>query len=166
MPNRTQRELWVGSLAAAFLTIVFAFTAFNPGQQASSQGEAFLLKAEFNRIDGLTVGSPVRLAGVDVGQVNALNLTEEGRAEVELVLFNTELPIPTDTAAVIETDGLFGDKYVELHPGGELDNFQSDQRLSYTQDSVVLESLLNQIVSRARAQRESASGSMGQGEEP
>ena len=164
MPNRTQRELWVGSLAATVLIVVVALAAFSPGLQTGRADEPFLLKAGFNRVDGLSVGSPVRLAGVDVGLVTALNLTKEGRADADLVLFNSALPIPTDTAAVIETDGLFGEKYVELHPGGEFENFKSGQRISYTQDSVVLESLLNQIVSRARAQRESAAESTDQGE--
>ena len=166
MPNRTQRELWVGSCTAAIAVLLVAVAVFCPRQDIGDQTGSFQLKAEFNRIDGLTLDSPVRMAGVDVGRVSQVTLTDEGRAEIEITLFDGALPIPIDTAAVIETDGLFGEKYVELHPGGEFDTFAAGQRISYTQDSVVLENLLNQIVSRAKAQRKPSSQAEDPGGEP
>jgi len=72
---------------------------------------------------------------------------------VTLAIFDSNLAIPSDTAAVIETDGIFGEKYIELHPGGDIETLSPGQRLSYVQDSVVLESLLNQVVNRAKTSR-------------
>jgi len=95
----------------------------------------------------------VRFAGLDIGEVAKVWLTDPRRAQVSLIIRNTDIEIPTDSAAVIETDGIFGEKYVEIHPGGELDAIEDGDRLSYSQDSVVLESLLNQIVARARSAR-------------
>lgn len=156
MANSAKREAWVGCIAAAlvFSVIAFAFLAPLPQNQGDTQGLSIF--AEFGRIDGLVVGSPVRLAGIDIGRVADVALTESQRAKVTLYIVDGGIQIPSDTAAVIETDGIFGEKYVELHPGGEFDSLSSGQNLSYSQDSVVLESLLNQIVARAQASAERA----------
>ncbi len=162
MPDRSRQEAWVGTLTAAVFLSLVIFSVFLPGMEKDpARPTGFTLTADFGRVDGLVVGSPVRLAGLDVGRVTQVFLTPQGRANVILSIDDVSLPIPADTAAVIETDGIFGEKYVELHPGGEFENLTSGQRLSYSQDSVVLESLLNQIVSRARAQREADTTSSG-----
>jgi phospholipid/cholesterol/gamma-HCH transport system substrate-binding protein len=166
MPDRTGREVWVGSLTAAISIGVIALTAFGTGQEASTHSESLRLQAEFGRIDGVYEGSPVRLAGVDIGQVERAVLNKEQRAVVTLLIADKSLPIPSDTAAVIETDGVFGEKYIELHPGGEFDTLVSGQRISYSQDSVILESLLNQIVTRAKAERSLVGGGTGEGSRP
>lgn len=154
MPDRPMREALVGTLTALVFLIVVAISLFLPGGDGQSSRSTILtLSAEFNRIDGLTVGSPVRLAGLDIGEISEVSLSPGGRAKVVMTIGDETLPIPSDTAAVIETDGIFGEKYVELHPGGELETLTSGQRISYSQDSVVLESLLNQIVARAQARR-------------
>lgn len=64
-----------------------------------------------------------------------------------------DVPLPEDTAAIIETAGLFGAKYIELQPGGALDNLAPGDSISYTQDAVILEELLAKIVARAKAAR-------------
>jgi len=167
MLNRAVWEAIVGTIAAVVSLLVIALSILiSNGEVGQSNGPGLKLSAYFNRIDGLIIGSPVRMAGIDVGQVTEVNLGAHGLVTVIISIEDSTLPIPKDTAAVIETDGIFGEKYIELHPGGEFENLQSGQRFSYSQDSVVLESLLNQIVARAQAQRESATGMSLQGVEP
>ena len=147
------REVWLGvGTVVVTLIILVALTVGAP-QTESEGGQGFYLQAEFGRIDGLAVGSPVRMAGVDIGLIGAISLGDHHRANVTLAISDPSLAIPSDTAAVIETDGIFGEKYVELHPGGDFETLSPGERLSYVQDSVVLESLLNQIVSRAKTSR-------------
>ena len=59
----------------------------------------------------------------------------------------------TGTAAIIETDGVFGSKYIEMVPGGTEAMLKSGARMSYTQDSVIIEDLIALIVQRAQAAR-------------
>jgi phospholipid/cholesterol/gamma-HCH transport system substrate-binding protein len=61
------------------------------------------------------------------------------------------VPLPEDTAAVIETDGVFGQKHIELRPGGEEKVLASGSRIAYTQDSVIIEDLIARIVGEAKA---------------
>lgn len=57
---------------------------------------------------------------------------------------------------MIETDGLFGQKYVELRPGGSDRNLKNGARISFTQDAVILEDLVALIVQRAKAAQAAA----------
>ncbi|MBT4739371.1 MAG: MCE family protein [Rhodospirillaceae bacterium] len=149
--NWREIRLGLGTIAVTLIILV-ALTVGTP-QTDSSSGLGFDLHAEFGKIDGLTVGSPVRMAGIDIGLVGSVSLGDHHRANVTLAIFDSNLAIPSDTAAVIETDGIFGEKYIELHPGGDIETLSPGQRLSYVQDSVVLESLLNQVVNRAKTSR-------------
>lgn len=160
MPKGQLREVIVGSCAAILLAIVLVVVAIG-GSESDSAGRSgtITISADFDRVDGLSVDSPVRLAGVPIGRVARVELNANHRAAAFLEV-REGLNIPEDTAAVIETDGVFGEKYVELHPGGAEEAVSDGDRLAYTQDSVVLESLLNQIVARAKS-RQSSSAETG-----
>lgn len=87
-----------------------------------------------------------------MGTVEDMRLTDRYDAQVRL-LVRDDLPLPDDTAAIIETEGLFGGKYIELQPGGGFDNLRPGDTISYTQDAVILEELLAKIIARAKAAR-------------
>ena len=149
MSKLIRPEVWVGSVMAVVLLCIvfFAFRGFGLNNPDSVHG--LRLKVEFGRIDGLNVGSKVRLAGINVGVVEIVTLKNNKRAQITLFINQADLPIPVDTAAVIESDGIFGEKYVELYPGGEFDNLMSGQEIEFSQDSVLLEGLLRQVAERA-----------------
>jgi len=150
-----QRETLVGAAAAvvlaAGLILITLTNRLNHGEGES----LFQLIADFDRVDGVHLGTPVRVAGVDIGTVAQMSVDGRGRA---LLSFRFESPIdlPDDTAAVIETDGLFGQKYVELRPGGSDRNLKNGARISFTQDAVILEDLVALIVQRAKAAQAAA----------
>lgn len=142
-----RREYLVGICAAAVLVAVLLLTAVSNRRAQDADDPRFSLTADFARADGIYTGSAVRLAGVKIGEVTKSVLTN-GRAVLTL-RFTTPVPLPEDTAAVIETDGLFGSKYIELRPGGEEKTLASGARVAYTQDSVILEDLIALIAARA-----------------
>lgn len=145
-----QREYVVGALAAVVLAVGLVLVALTNRAALKTDGGVYHLTADFNRVDGVVLGTPVRVAGVAVGAVSHMSVDARSRA-VLTFRFDREVPLPDDTAAVIETDGLFGQKYVELHPGGSERNLGNGARMSFTQDSVILEDLVELIVQRAKA---------------
>ncbi len=152
-----RREYLVGIVTAMVLIALFLLTALaNRRAQDADADQRFVLTADFARADGIYTGSPVRVAGMKIGEVTKAIL-ENGRAVMTL-RFTTPVPLPEDTAAVIETDGLFGSKYIELRPGGDDKMLASGARIPYTQDSVILEDLIAMIVSRAKSRAASSSG--------
>ncbi|MDX9860256.1 MAG: MlaD family protein [Rhodospirillales bacterium] len=130
------------------LIIVFSFTARDMAARATEAG--YLLSATFNRIDGLVVGSAVRLGGVQVGTVKSLHLDKHFRAVAVLHIENT-VPLPADTSIAIHTDGLFGTKYLELEPGGDPEMFKDGDSIEFTQDALLVGDLLDLIIAQGRA---------------
>lgn len=144
-----RREYQVGVLAAIVLAAVFIFTAMaNRGPKEDST-TVFTLSAAYRRADGVHIGTPVRVAGMNIGTVSAASLDEHQRAVLTFSL-TQPVQLPDDTAAVIETDGIFGAKYIEFRPGGSDDLLKSGARMSYVQDSVIIEDLVALIVRQAK----------------
>jgi phospholipid/cholesterol/gamma-HCH transport system substrate-binding protein len=150
MPKAESRETLVGSLALVVAVALFALTALANRVDQKNQNAAARYTAEFARADGMHVGAPVRIAGMEIGNVGDVRLDGGYRAILTLVL-NQNVPLPDDTAAIIETDGVFGSKYIELQPGGSEDLLKPGSRISFTQDAVIIEDLIAKIVAQAKA---------------
>ncbi len=154
--SKTERhEYIVGIAVAVVLALILTVTALANRGAAKIAAEGFTLTAAFRRADGVHIGSPVRVAGVKIGTVSAATLGGNQQAVLTLRL-NAPLELPSDTAAVVETDGLFGTKYIELRPGGEEEILKSGARMNYTQDSVILEDLIGLVIQRAKDARATA----------
>ena len=147
-----RREYLAGVITALVLAGIFVLAALGNRGPHQKDAAAFTLTAAFQRADGLHVGSPVRIAGMNVGTISAATLDENHNAVLTFD-FTQALQLPDDTAAVIETDGLFGSKFVELRPGGTEDMLKSGGRLGYTQPAVIIEDLVALIVQRAEDAR-------------
>ncbi|WP_019644157.1 MlaD family protein [Novispirillum itersonii] len=152
------RETLIGALVLGVLAVVLALNAADKGQDEHIDG--YVLSASFQRTDGITIGAPVRLAGLRVGEVIGQSLVDGFRAELTMRV-NSGVEIPVDSAAVIETDGLLGPKYIEIHPGGEDDVLAPGTRFEYAQDAMVLEDLLSRIVEQARQKALERAGAVG-----
>ena len=151
--RRGDRDTITGAIvvlvAAVLLGLVYA-KEDGPGKEATNAG--YLLTARFSRADGIAVGSDVRLSGISVGKVVGQQLAPDFRAIATLRIASNVL-LTVDTAAAIHTDGLLGAKYIELKPGGDEAVLKPGQEISYTQDAMVLEELLDLIIQQAKAKR-------------
>ena len=80
--------------------------------------DSYSLMAKFTTVAGLRKGSPVNILGIDVGRVERITMDQENlRAVVELRIKN-DIKIYDDAIASIKTEGLIGDKYLSIDPGG------------------------------------------------
>lgn len=112
----------------------------------------YTLFATFNRTDGLEIGNKVRMAGIDIGRVEASTLDEDFRATLTLKI-RTDVKIPDDSSASIVSSGIMGNKYIEIEPGGSEDYLEEGGEFGYTQDAMVLEELIDRIISLGKAKR-------------
>lgn len=136
-----------GVVGALTLLVVVAGGALSSlGDRVQDRG--YEVTALFNRVDGLAPGSPVWLAGLKVGEVADLELDGDLRAMVTLRL-DPDVQLPRDTAASVRTRGVLGEKYISLEPGADFAVLEPGGRLTYTQDSVVLQELLQLIIERS-----------------
>jgi phospholipid/cholesterol/gamma-HCH transport system substrate-binding protein len=98
------------------------------------------IHARFSSVGDLKKGDAVKLAGVNVGEVTAIELVDY-TAAVELGLSRT-VELPTDTIASIQTSGLLGDAYVSLSPGAASDNLPANGMIQRTEPAISISDLL------------------------
>ena len=142
-------ETLLGAAVAAVAIGFFAFAAAQAGQARG--GEDYELIARFQRVDGVAVGSDVRVSGVKVGVVRAVSLDPQTyMAQLSLGLDNSVRVLDESTAR-IATDGLLGGAYVAIEPAG-LDPLPAGGEIPNTQGSV---DLLTLFASFAQGQSQS-----------
>mgnify|MGYP003990928469 FL=1 len=100
----------------------------------------FYFQANFNSVDGLSEKSTVLYAGIEVGFVNEIILLDNNQVQVNGFIKN-EIPIPSDSILQIDTDGIFGKKYLNIVPGYDEYFVSSDIVFKYTSDSYTLDYL-------------------------
>lgn len=144
MAENTTEVIVGGAVLAA--AIGFAIYA---GQIAglSTGGDAYALKASFRSLEGVSVGTDVRLAGVKVGTVTGVALNPQTFRADTAVSVKQGIEIPDDSAIVISSEGLLGGNFVEIMPGGSPFNFKPEDEITDTQGAVSLISLLLKFVS-------------------
>ncbi len=133
----------VGVLGVAAGFLYYAYEVSGRGATART----YPVKAVFGRIDGVTVGSEVRIAGVKVGAVSASTLdpqTYEARVTLNV---SSGVELPDDTAAKVVSDGLLGGAHIALEPGGSDLMLAAGDTISITQGSVDLLGLAMQAFS-------------------
>ena len=134
-------------LGAVVLLVALGFLVL--GWQASHnrvQAGVKHYSAYFNNIDGLTTGSPVRIGGVEVGNVQAIGLDHTRfQAKIDLVL-SDDLSLGEDSRLNILSEGLMGGKFIQLIPGISSVKLAENGVFTQTSDSVSLEDLLGRAI--------------------
>lgn len=138
-------ELWVG---AAVLAVAAGFLLWSTGGGGltSKLGKGYELRAAFPNVDGIEVGTDVRVAGVRVGRVSAVELNPQTYFAETRLRIPQNIRLPTDSAALIQSDGLLGGAYIELQPGGAPDDLAPGDEIEDVQGAVSLISLMMKFV--------------------
>ncbi len=152
--TKPQFQQLVGAIALIFATI-FMIESLQKTKLGATADAAHGIEliAFFNDVTGLQVGAPVRLAGLDIGLVSDINLTQNGQAKINLYIDQTNIGLPIDSSAAVIGDGIFGSKYIRIDAGGEFDILAHGDPIEYTQDSVDFEDILLQIIEKAEQNR-------------
>ncbi|MSP43219.1 MAG: outer membrane lipid asymmetry maintenance protein MlaD [Alphaproteobacteria bacterium] len=133
-------------IGAAVLAVAGIFLAFGYSTSSIRTDGGTRLVAKFNRVDGLTLGSDVRMSGIKVGTVIDQRLDPASfQAVVELDI-NADVKLPDDSSAKITTQGLLGATYLSIEAGGSEDYLQNGGEIRFTQGAVDLMSLIGQAI--------------------
>ncbi|MEZ5895624.1 MAG: outer membrane lipid asymmetry maintenance protein MlaD [Parvularculaceae bacterium] len=129
-------ETLVGVLVVA-VAAAFLYYAYNISGRSGS-ASATSLSAVFGRVDGVTVGSEVRIAGVKVGAVTSYDLdpqTYEARVKMAI---DPNIAVPDDSVAKIVSNGILGGSHIAIEPGASEDMLADNGTIYITQGSVDL----------------------------
>lgn len=125
-----------------FGVLLIGFMSVKLGHVSFLAERTYPLHARFSSVTGLRVGSPVYMFGIDVGRVERLTIDQKDqRASVE-VRIRQGIEIYDDAIASIRTEGLIGDKYIRLDPGGSGELLKPGGTITETQPDLDLAELI------------------------
>src|SRR5690606_8866070 len=81
-------------------------------------GDGYRLTARFSSISGLRQGAIVEAAGVRVGTVASITFDPDTYEAIVELRINEGVPVQEDAVAAVRTQGIIGEKYIKLTPGG------------------------------------------------
>jgi phospholipid/cholesterol/gamma-HCH transport system substrate-binding protein len=137
-------EVAVGGAVLAAALVFGAYTVQSTGFSLGTSG--YELRASFRSIEGVSVGTDVRLAGVKVGTVTDIDLNAETYRADTVVALQEGVLVPDDSVIAIASEGLLGGNFVEISPGGSLFYYEAGEEILDTQGSVSLLTLLLRYV--------------------
>ena len=144
--NKHQYGNLVNNFTKFFLGFFFIVIMFDLMliDRKKNRNDMINLFASFNKIDGLNVGDNIMISGISVGFVNGIVL-ENSYPKISMMV-NENLKISRDSSISIQTDGLFGSKFLVIEIGGEEEYLRNMDSFSYVEDSILLQDLLDNII--------------------
>lgn len=149
-------KLGVFVLAGLLFLIILLYMI---GKNRHVFGPSFILKAQFENVQGLVPGNNVLFAGIEVGTVKKINIISDTVIEVVMLVDDKMKTIIRKNAVVaIGSDGLMGNKVINISPARspaslvEKETLLPSRKAASTDDMLQLLSKTNQDVSVIAAQ--------------
>ena len=100
-----------GLLCIAYMTVKL-------GHVSLLGDNTYSLFARFTTVSGLRAGSPVDMLGIEVGRVGRLTMDQKDQKAVVEIRIQKDIKVYDDAIASIKTEGLIGDMFLSIDPGG------------------------------------------------
>ena len=133
-------------IGAVVLVVAGVFLVFAYGRADVGAIAGYEVFAKFERVDGLSAGSDVRMSGIKIGTVIEQTLDSADYLAVVRLSIDPNIKLPDDSSAEIVSDGLLGTKYMSLVPGGADEIIDAGGEIRFTQSSVSLEQLIGKFM--------------------
>lgn len=141
-----RRNIIETATGAIVILVAVVFLVFSYNVSDLRPAEGYDVIAKFNAVDGLAVGSDVRVAGVKIGTVVDQTIDQEEYRAIVRMKINPEIQLTKDTVVRISSAGLLSGKYVKLEPGGAKEKLAAGGELTNTKDVISLEELLGKVI--------------------
>lgn len=97
---------------------IFIITVLTLGSQKKTFGNFVKVKSFFENVNGLQKGNNIWFSGVKVGTIEKVNLIGNNKVEVDMSIEEKSAHfIHKDSRAKLSTDGLIGNKIIEIYGG-------------------------------------------------
>jgi phospholipid/cholesterol/gamma-HCH transport system substrate-binding protein len=144
-------QRFIESLVGLFL--IFALIALTvlafqvSGLMSLLPEKGYVVSAAFDDIGGLKVRSPVKIGGVQIGEVEGISLDPlTFKAVVKMHIHHQYNDIPDDSSAGIYTAGLLGDNYIAITPMYNTSFLKNGSNIEMTNSAMVLEKLIGDFI--------------------
>lgn len=130
-------EFAVGAFLLLSLGSMLVLAVASTNGKFGFGGNTYELKARFTNIGPLRPMAPVKIGGVTIGRVGDITLDPQKLdSVVTLDIDNRYDTLSADTSAGIQTNGLLGESYVGLQPGGDTESLKPGEQIAFTTPAV------------------------------
>lgn len=106
-------------VGAAVVVVAVAFLAFGYLRTGSGSLSGYEINAKLPKVDGLSVGTDVRLSGIKIGTVTALTLDPKNYLVTVHMNIRDDIKLPVDSSVLVTQAGFLGGQYLSITPGGD-----------------------------------------------
>ena len=115
------RKYAMETVVGIFLVVGLALVGYMTvqlGHVSLFGDDSYPLTARFTSVTGLRAGSPVYMLGLQIGRVEGLAMDQKNQRAAVTMRIRKGIDVYDDAIASIKTEGLIGDKYLSINPGG------------------------------------------------
>jgi phospholipid/cholesterol/gamma-HCH transport system substrate-binding protein len=114
-----QNNLAETLIGAAVVAVALGFLAFTYMRTGSGSLSGYEVLARLPKVDGLGLGTDVRISGIKVGSVSDLVLDPKNYLVTVHMSIRDDIKLPTDSSMMITSSGILGSSYLSISPGGD-----------------------------------------------
>jgi phospholipid/cholesterol/gamma-HCH transport system substrate-binding protein len=115
--QKYSKETVVGIFVVIGLVCI-GYMTIQLGELRIFEDDTYPLVARFTQVTGLRSGSAVNMLGLEVGRVGKMTMDQDKQLAVVELRIDNGVKVYDDAIASIKTEGLIGDRYVSVDPGG------------------------------------------------
>ena len=133
-------------IGAAVVAVAIAFLAFGYLRTGSGSLSGYEVNAKLAKVDGLSVGTDVRLSGIKIGTVVSQSLDPATYDAVVRLSVAHGIKLPEDTVASVSSEGLLGGKFIKLSPGKSQTMIAEGGALGPSKNFKSIEEMVGQLI--------------------
>jgi phospholipid/cholesterol/gamma-HCH transport system substrate-binding protein len=116
MQQNNIAETIIGAIVVAVAVLFLAFAYYRTGSGSLSGYE---INAKLPKVDGLAIGTDVRLSGIKIGYVTDLTLDPKTYLVTVHMHVRDDIKLPVDSSVLVTQAGFLGGQYLSITPGGD-----------------------------------------------
>lgn len=133
-------------LGAAVVAVAAFFFYYGWNTTGAGAVSGYEVQAHFDRIDGIAVGTDVRMSGIKIGSVTSQELDQKTYRALVKMNIKQGIALPDDSSIKVATEGLLGGAYLSISPGGSDDMMKAGSEFATTQGSIDFIGLIGQAM--------------------
>ncbi|MDK9719157.1 MAG: outer membrane lipid asymmetry maintenance protein MlaD [Trichlorobacter sp.] len=144
--NSAKLELTVGIFMLIGI-LCLGYLSIKLGKMELIGGNNYRVTALFNSVSGLKPGARIELAGVEIGTVERIGLSNSSGDQAEVTMkIKDGIKITDDVIASVRTSGIIGDKFIKLKPGGSDQLLKNGGKIRETESAIDIEELVSKFI--------------------
>jgi phospholipid/cholesterol/gamma-HCH transport system substrate-binding protein len=133
-------------IGAAVIIVAVGFFYYGYNTTGSGAVAGYEVVARFDRVDGISAGTDVKMSGIKIGTVTSQDLDQKAYRALVRMSIRNDIKLPEDSSIKVANEGLLGGAYLAVAPGGSDAMMVAGSEFETTQGSVDLVGLLSKAI--------------------